>query len=153
LEVGCAFGFLIDYLKNNSNAKVQGLDYSKFAITKANPSIRNCIKRGSVVNQKLFKRHKFNAIICFDVFNYLTMTETLIASRNLAQWTNDYLFFGALYKHSAQSSQELNPDKLRLTTLTQKKYISIFNRNKMRYVDKFNVASTGDILVFKKKSN
>lgn len=150
LDVGCAHGFLLAELKNKYNANISGLEYSDYAIKSAEKSVRNSIKKGNILQGGRWPKSYFDAVICFDVFEYLNLKETRKAAQNLVNWAKNYLFFTTLYKHSQQNSQKLNPDQYRVTALSQKEYIKTFLNYRMKFITKFNSGSGGDIMVFTK---
>ncbi|MEK7649467.1 MAG: class I SAM-dependent methyltransferase [Patescibacteria group bacterium] len=150
LDVGCAEGYLIDELYQKYKLTVHGIEFSSHALAQALPSIKKYITKGSVFDVTLSAR-AYDAVICFDVFEYLTPEENKKAAKLLARATRDYIFFANPYKHSFQGSQKLNPDSLRITAFTQKEYQSIFKDANMRFIGKFNAGSGSDILVFRKK--
>lgn len=151
LDVGCAHGFLIAEFQNKYNVRVAGLEYSDYARKTAQKEVRLKIKKGSILNDSIFSESEFDAVICFDVFIYLNKEETKKAVRNLSFWSNRFVFFSTLYKHSKQNSQKINPDKYRITALTQNEYIKIFADNGLDFISKFNSGNGGEILVFKKR--
>ncbi|MFH1714098.1 MAG: class I SAM-dependent methyltransferase [Candidatus Nealsonbacteria bacterium] len=151
LDVGCGFGDLIAELQDRYNLSVAGLDCSSFAIKKACPSVRKKIKRGSILKLP-FKKNSFDVVVCFDVIYYLTLEETKKAIKNLIDVSRDYIFFNSLYRHSREASQKINPDPLRITVLSKKKYINLFRKNRARMVGSFREDNGGQTLIFKKKN-
>ncbi len=148
LDIGCAEGYLIDELQRANGARVEGVEFSSHALSRALPSIKKHITKGSLFDVPLSSR-KYDAVICFDVFEYLTPTENKKAAKILARASRGYIFFANPYKHSFQASQKLNPDPLRITAFTQKEYQNIFKDAGARFIDKFNAGSGSDILVFR----
>jgi len=151
LDVGCAHGFLIAELQNKCNVQVAGLEYSDYARETAQKEVRLKIKKGSILSDSIFSESEFDAVICFDVFVYLNKEEIKKAVRNLSFWSKRFVFFSTLYKHSKQNSQKINPDKHRITALTQNEYIKIFADSGLNFISKFNSGNGGEILVFKKR--
>lgn len=150
LDAGCAHGYLIAELQNKYRITVEGLEYSDFAIKRADKTVKNKIKNGSILTAK-FPRNGFDAVICLDVFSYFTEKEAMKAAEQLSSWTNKFIFFSSVYRHSRHASQKLNPDEFRKTTFTQKEYIKIFSESGVRFLKKRNVGNGGDILIFKKR--
>ena len=149
LDVGCGFGNLIAELQNKYHFQVEGLEYSSDAIKRADQTIRKKIKNGSILKLP-FQKNSFDVVVCFDVVSYLTLEETAKAIKNLVKVSKNYIFFSTVYCHSIWASQKLNPDKLRVTTLSQKDCINLFSQNRARFIKKFYGENGGDILVFKK---
>jgi len=147
LDAGCAHGFLLEELLQ-LGCKVKGLEYSPYAIQTASPMVQKYIRQGSILKKNLFPAHTFDAVICFDVVEYLTRDETEKAIGNLARWTKNLIFFAALYRHSRQSSQKHNPDPARRTTLSQKEYQNLFQKYGAFLLEKKNLGNGGDILIF-----
>ncbi|MSR76223.1 MAG: class I SAM-dependent methyltransferase [Candidatus Ryanbacteria bacterium] len=148
LDVGCAEGYLMDELYTKYDAEVQGIEFSTHALFRALPSIKKFITKSSLFDAQIPSR-KYDAIICFDVFEYLTPSENKKAAQILVRASRDYIFFANPYKHSFQGSQKLNPDSLRITAFTQKEYQKIFKDAGARSVGTFNAGSGSDILVFR----
>ncbi len=148
LDIGCAEGYLMDELQRTYGAEVQGIEFSSHALSRALPSVKKHITKDSLFSARLPLR-RYDAVICFDVFEYLTPQENKKAARILVRAARDYIFFANPYKHSFQGSQKLNPDSLRITAFTQKEYQKIFRDAGARFVAKFNAGSGSDILVFR----
>jgi len=151
LDIGCAQGYLIAELQNKYNFDVNGLEYSAYAIQKADKSVSRKIKNGNILNPS-FPSNSFDVVICFDVVSHLTLEETTKAIKNLVNITKDYIFFSTIYRHSYWASQKYNPDLLRRATLSKKEYIDMFSKNKARLVKEFYGENGGSILVFRKLS-
>lgn len=149
LDVGCSFGNLIAELQDKYGFEVKGLEYSAYAIKKALPTVRRKIKEGTILNPP-FKKNSFDAVVCFDVVCHLPKEEVARAIKNLIVLSRHYIFFASIYRHSMWTSQKINPDKLRVTTLSQKEYIDIFSANGAKFVEKFYGGNGGEVLVFKK---
>jgi len=149
LDIGCAEGFLLAELKETYGYSVEGVEFSHHVLARALPEIKPEIRRGSVLELEL-AANRYDAVICFDVFEYMTPEENEIAAARLVKWAGRFIFFTNPYKHSFQASQRLNPDPLRITAFTQKEYIEMFKRAGARFLTKFNAGSGGDVLVFEK---
>ena len=149
-DAGCAHGYLIAKLQNKYSADVYGLEYSDFAIRRADKTVAGKIKRGSILTAA-FPKNGFDAVICLDVFPYFTNEEVELAAKQLSTWTNKFIFFSSIYKQSRHASQKLNPDNLRKTTLSQKEYIDIFRAAGVKCIGKRNIGNGGDVLIFKKQ--
>ena len=149
LDVGCGFGDLLVELQDKYNFSVAGLEVSSFAIKKSRASIKPKIKKGSILKIP-FRKNSFDAVICFDVIYYLTLKETIQAIKNLINVSKDYIFFNSIYRHSLYASQKENPDPLRITVLSKKEYIDIFNKNKAKLIKRFQGENGGETLVFRK---
>lgn len=150
LDVGCAHGLLIAELRDKYGVTVKGLEYSDYAIKNAEKSIKQNIQRGNVLKTSVFRKNSFDAVICFEVFQYLNAAEIAKATENLARWTKKWIFFCLPYKHSRHNSQKINPDKYRITALTQKECVETFKKTGVKFIASFNSGNGGDILVFKK---
>ncbi|MFA4998939.1 MAG: methyltransferase domain-containing protein [Candidatus Paceibacterota bacterium] len=149
LDIGCGFGDLIAELQNKYRFEVSGIDYSSYAVRKADPSIRKRIKKGSILDSA-FKKNGFDAVVCFDVIYYLSPKEVDKAIKNLVDASRKYIFFNSIYRHSFDASQRNNPDPLRNKVLSKKEYISIFSKNGAKLVKSFREKNGGETLVFKK---
>ncbi len=150
LDAGCAQGYLIAELQNKHDFSVSGIDLSSFAINNSEPSVRKKISRGNVLNLP-FGKNKFDAVICFDVINYLKSSDEVPAAiKNLVSISKKYIFFGAIFKHSWAASQKYNPDKFRNSALSKKEYIDIFRKNGARLAQIFDGRNGGTTLVFRK---
>ena len=151
LDVGCAHGFLLAALQRNYQMEIQGLEYSAYAVRTAESSVRKHIRQGSVLERDLFPRASFDLVSCLDIFGYLNLSETQRAANNLVNWTKKYVLFSTLYRHSPQASQRINPDVLRITTLSQEEYKTVFRKAGAHFVKKINFGNGGEVLVFKKE--
>ena len=149
LDVGCGFGDLLAELQNKYNFSVRGIEYSPYAIKKSRLSVRKKIRKGNILKLP-FNKNSFDAVICFDVVPHLNLEGTTRAIKNLIKVSKKYIFFSSVYRHSIWASQKLNPDKLRISALSQKEYIDLFLKNGARFVKKFYGENSGDVLIFKK---
>ena len=149
LDIGCGFGNLLAELQDKYHFLVTGIEYSPYAIQRAQSSVKSKIKKGNILRSP-FKKNNFDLVVCFDVVPHLTLEETKRAVKNLVSVSRNYIFFSSIYRHSIYASQKLNPDPLRLTTLSTKNYINLFSKNGARLIRKFYGENGGDILVFKK---
>jgi 2-polyprenyl-3-methyl-5-hydroxy-6-metoxy-1,4-benzoquinol methylase len=150
LDVGCAHGYLIAELKNKYGHAVRGVDYSDYAVKNSEISVRKNIRQGNILHLP-FKKNSFDVVISLDVINYLDEGEVPAAVRNLANLSKEYIFFGAIFKHSWTASQKWNPDKLRKSVLAKKDYAEMFEKCGARLAGSFDGDNGGSILVFKKK--
>lgn len=149
LDVGCSFGTLLSELQNKYSFKVIGIEPSLYALKKAEPSIKDKIKKGSI--QKLpFPKNSFDAVICFDVIYYLKPEEIKKAVKSLVNVSKEYIFFNSLYRHAPEASQKHNPDNLRLTVLSKKEYINLFLQDGAKLIGHFYAPNGGDTLIFRK---
>lgn len=149
LDVGCAQGYLMAELQNKYHLFVEGLDYSSYAVRNTEKSVRKKIRKGNILKLP-FKKNSFDVVICFDVANYLTPKETVKAIKNLIDISRNYIFFSAIYRHSRWASQKINPDRLRINTLSQREYINLFSQNRAKFIKSFWGENGGNVLVFKK---
>ncbi|MDO8601108.1 MAG: class I SAM-dependent methyltransferase [bacterium] len=149
LDIGCGFGDLLAELQDRYNFSVAGLEVSQYAIDKACPSVKSKIKKGGILKLP-FKRNSFDVVVCFDVIYYLTLKETVQAIKNLINVSRNYIFFNSIYRHSIYSSQRENPDPLRITVLSKKEYINLFEKNGVKLIKTFLTGNGGETLVFRK---
>jgi SAM-dependent methyltransferase len=150
LEVGCAYGYLIAELQDKYGHFVRGIDFSDYAVKNSQISVRKKIIQGNILRLP-FKKNNFDSVVCLDVINYLEDNEISAAIKNLVNIAKEYVFFGAIFKYSWTASQKWNPDKLRKSVLSKKKYAEIFEKNGMKLAEEFNGENGGAILVFKKQ--
>ena len=149
LDVGCAHGYFLAKAKKAS-FKIGGLEYSNFAIKKAEVSVQKEIRKGSILERGNFPKNHADVVLCFDVCEYLPEPSIMKAVQNLAHWTKEYIFFTDIYKHSKWASYTHNPDPNRITTLSQKEYIDIFRMAGVKLYAKWDGGTGCDILIFKK---
>ncbi len=150
LDVGCAYGYLMAELQS-AGCKVAGIEYSSHAIHNAEKAVRQSIHKGSILQDVLAKADAFDAVICFNVAEYIVDTDITRAMANLVRWTNNLIFFTTCFTHSRYASQKYSPDPLRTTIKTQRQWQQLFGAYGAAYVGKFYDGGGGDILVFKKK--
>ncbi len=150
LDIGCAHGYLMAELQNKYHFLVQGIDCSFYAVRNAEKSVKAKIKKGNIL-KTAFGENSFDAVVCFDVVNYLTGGETVEAIKKMIDISRTHIFFCAIFRHSKWASRKVNPDKLRISTLPRKEYLRLFNENGARLVSGFWAPNGGEILVFKKK--
>jgi len=150
LDVGCAHGYLIAELQDEYNFIVRGIDYSSYAVRSAIPSVRGKIRQGNILNLP-FRNNIFDAVICLDVVNYLTTNEIKKAIANLIKVSKKYIFFCAIFRRSSWASQKINPDKFRISVLSKKEYVDIFNQKGAGLIKNFQAENGGQILVFEKR--
>lgn len=149
LDVGCGFGDLLAELEKKYNFEVAGLEYSSYAIKKADSRIKKKIKKGSILAPP-FRKNSFDLVICFDVIYYFDYQETIKVIKNLINLSRGYIFFNSIYRHSPEASQKHNPDPLRKCLLSKKEYIDIFFQKGARLVKGFREANGGETLIFRK---
>jgi SAM-dependent methyltransferase len=149
MDIGCAYGYLLAELQNEYKYSVKGIDFSSYAVKESEPSVRNKVSQGDILNLP-FKKNSFDVVISLDVINYLKDNEVPVAIKNLVNIAREYVFFGAIFKYSWTASQKWNPDKLRKSVLSKKEYAEIFEKNGMKLAEEFDGENGGAILVFKK---
>jgi len=71
LDVGCGTGIFLETLIGISRYKwmINGIDISKYSITKARPEIRKCILNKSINNNN-FANNYFDVVTCYDVLEH-----------------------------------------------------------------------------------
>ena len=150
LDVGCAYGYLMLELQD-AGCDVRGIEYSAYAIQHAEKAARRSIRRGSILQNTIAKANAFDAVICFNVMEYVAEADVARAIANLVRWSNDFIFFTTCFTHSLYASQKHSPDTLRMTIKTQRQWRELFAASGAAYVGKFYDGGGGDVLVFKKR--
>lgn len=89
LDVGCAWGFLVEALRDRG-IEAYGLDVSEFALAQARPDLRPHLAAGSVLDP--FPRPRYDLVICMEVVEHLPRTEAAAAVANLARHGEEVLF-------------------------------------------------------------
>ena len=87
VDFGCANGELLYHLKRNLiHPELFGVDVDSLLLKKAVKNVKNIIvKKGSIINSKLFKNSYFNTSICIGVVSIFDNFEKIFD--NLIKWT------------------------------------------------------------------
>ncbi|MGE5297881.1 MAG: class I SAM-dependent methyltransferase [Acidobacteriaceae bacterium] len=149
LDVGCAQGYLLSKMCE-LGCEASGLEYSDYAIKNALPSMKKYIRKGSILEAK-YKRGEFDAVVCFNVLEYMPEAKVEKALSNLVLWAKQYIFFTTCFTHSLYSTQKHSPDNLRITVKTEKEWEKLFKNLGAAFAGKFYDGGGGDVLVFRKK--
>ncbi len=88
LDAGCAYGFLVEKLRERG-VEAYGLDVSPFAIEQVHPAVQPYCQVASIAEP--FGR-RFDLIVCQEVLEHLEPVEGSQAVANLAGHTDDVLF-------------------------------------------------------------
>lgn len=148
LDVGCTYGWLLAELQQVHGCTVTGLEYSPWVIARADRSVRRLIKQGNVLNANVFPPRHFDAVICFEVVEYLTPEQTRQAIAHLVRWCRGFIFFSTVYQHSRWASQVKNPNPGRITALSQKEYRRLFELAGASLVRTVNWGNYGTLMIF-----
>jgi hypothetical protein len=88
LDVGCAWGFLVESLRDRS-VQAFGVDISPYAIGCAHPNIQPYCRVGSITAS--FPQ-RYDLIVCIEVLEHLYPDEAVQAVANLCRYSDDILF-------------------------------------------------------------
>jgi glycosyltransferase involved in cell wall biosynthesis/SAM-dependent methyltransferase len=88
LDAGCAWGFLVEALRNRG-VEAFGIDISDYAISKVHSSIKEYCKVGSI--DQPFDR-KYDLIINIEVLEHMKTENALLAIQNFCKSTDRVLF-------------------------------------------------------------
>lgn len=78
LELGCADGSFLSYIKEKTNSKVFGLDVSSHAIKKAREKSLN-VQVHNLEKVLPFQTNRFDLVICLEVIEHLYDTDFLLS--------------------------------------------------------------------------
>lgn len=89
LDVGCAWGFLVESLRDRG-IEAYGVDVSEFALEQARPDIRPHLSLGSVLEP--FPKQRYDLVVCMEVLEHLPKEKAAPAVANLARHGEEVLF-------------------------------------------------------------
>lgn len=88
LDAGCAFGILVESLRDRG-VEAFGIDVSDYALANVRDDIKPYVSQGSVSDPV---PHKYDLVICIEVLEHLQPEEAEAAVTNLCEPTDDVIF-------------------------------------------------------------
>lgn len=105
LDAGCAFGFLVEKLREN-DVDAFGCDVSDFAISKTNESIKPYCWVASLSEPIT---NKYDLIVCIEVLEHIPKEISEKALKNLCDASDDILFSSTPFDYKETTHVNVNP--------------------------------------------
>jgi len=107
LDIGCAKGYLMKYLRNRS-IEADGVDISEYAVANADPSIRPYIMNCDISKRTLYQDDYFDLICSFNLLEHLTIEELKSAVDEIKRiCSKDFLFTIDLWSRQDKSHKTI----------------------------------------------
>ncbi len=90
LDVGCAFGFAVEALRE-LGVRAYGVDFSSYAVEHAAPSVRAWVQRGDLTAGLPFRDGEFDLVTAFEVLEHLPPASVPAAVRELRRICGGHL--------------------------------------------------------------
>lgn len=120
LDVGCAFGLLVEALRDQG-VKAWGIDISPYAVSQARADMRDKIVEGSVLDPLPLQRGKrYDLAICIEVLEHLPPESAALAVQRLCEASDRVLF---------SSSPDDFEEPTHFNVLPTSEWIKLFNAN------------------------
>lgn len=87
LEIGCAYGFIPQFLRKNQ-VQAFGIDISNYAIRKGN---KPYLRVGDVRNMENIKESKYDVVLCSEVLEHVSQVDIEVSLRELWRVTSRWL--------------------------------------------------------------
>lgn len=105
LDVGCAFGFLVERLRARG-IEAYGIDISEHAIQNSEDTIRQYLSVASVTESFT---SRYDLIVCIEVLEHLSPTDARIAIENICAHTDDVLFSSTPFDYREPTHINVHP--------------------------------------------
>lgn len=105
LDVGCAFGFLVERLRQKG-IEAYGIDISEHAIHHADDAVKPYLSVASAVEP--FSA-RYDLIVCIEVLEHLSPAEARKAVENICMHTDDVLFSSTPFDYAEPTHINVHP--------------------------------------------
>lgn len=105
IDAGCAKGFLVEALRNNS-VQAWGIDISEYAINSVHESVKPYCQQGSVVEPF---NQRYDLLISIEVLEHLQKEDSEKAVQNFCAHTDDILFSSSPYDYAEATHFNVQP--------------------------------------------
>jgi SAM-dependent methyltransferase len=105
LDVGCAWGFLVERLRQRG-VEAYGLDVSEYAIQHVHPDVQPYCWVGSAA--ELFQK-KYDLIVCIEVLEHMPRDEAEKAVENFCSHSDEVLFSSTPFDYKEPTHINLQP--------------------------------------------
>lgn len=105
LDAGCAFGFLVEALRNRG-VEAWGIDLSRYAIGRADPSVKPFCRVGSIADAL---NGTYDLVVCIEVVEHMAPRDADIAIANICAHTADVLFTSSPDDHREPTHVNVHP--------------------------------------------
>ncbi len=105
LDAGCAWGFLVEALRNRG-VQAWGIDISEYAISNVHESIKGYCKVGSITEPF---EHKYDLIVNIEVLEHMQQVDAVKAIKNFSNATNRVLFSSTPFDYTEATHINVQP--------------------------------------------
>lgn len=105
LDVGCAWGFLVESLRNQG-VDAYGMDVSGYAIAKVIPEVKPFCWVGSIIDPL---PRKYDLITAIEVFEHISKDDVETAIRNMCSFTDDIIFSSTPFDYQEVTHTNVQP--------------------------------------------
>lgn len=120
LDVGCAFGLLVEAL-NDAGIEAWGIDISPYAVGQAREDMRDRVQEGSALDPlPLQDGNRYDLVICIEVLEHLPPENAELAVKRLCEAADRVLF---------SSSPDDFEEPTHFNVLPTSEWIKLFNAN------------------------
>jgi SAM-dependent methyltransferase len=136
LEFGCAHGFLVKAL-NDFKIDAYGVDVSRYALSKVDPSIKkkiNLLKKNNIKNslKKMKIKFKFDHIISKDVFEHIQPNDLKRILNEMSQITKHLFVVVPLGDNGKYRIKSYEGDKTHVIAENEIWWKRLFSENKFK---------------------
>ncbi len=136
LEFGCAHGFLVKAL-NDFKIDTYGVDVSRYALSKVDPSIKkkiNLLKNNNILNSlnKMNVNFKFDHIISKDVFEHVQPNDLKKILKEMSKITKYLFVVVPLGDNGKYRIESYEGDKTHVIAENEDWWKSLFQKNKFK---------------------
>ena len=134
LDIGCAYGFLADYL-TQKGFPAMGCDISEYALNIASKMFPNIETfKADIDNGTILPKEEYDLITAFEILEHCKNFEEISAK------VSDALISGGLFLISVPDSDIVPPeeqgDDTHVSFLNEQEWIETFSKNGMRCIEK-----------------
>ncbi len=105
LDAGCAWGFLVEALRNRG-VEAWGIDISPYAIDQVHESIKPYCRVGSLTDPL---EREYDLIVNIEVLEHMPSEDARLAVKNMSQFTDDILFSSTPFDYKEATHINVQP--------------------------------------------
>lgn len=126
LDAGCGMGLLVYYLRK-LGVKAYGVEVSNYAISKADPTIRDYISRGSVLDLPYFD-NQFEVVVSVNVLEHLKTKLMTHALQQCNRVSNKFIIHKIYTKENTWISTFHQGDPSHISVFPKQWWINLFKK-------------------------
>ena len=135
LDVGCATGHLVHYLRL-LGVDAKGMEISKYALSRANPKIKGHLKYGDILHLP-YESSTFDVVVTFDVLSHIDEQDLPLALKECCRVSSRHCLHKIFTIENWWMQKFYGHDLSRVSVFSQTWWKDLFKKHNLHLTDSF----------------